>query len=93
MAMRARSWLWLPALGLGAWAWWYFAPAYLPAFVRERLPVAKASPAHNPVLYKWMDANGNPQFSDQPPTEGPYETIRIDPDTNVLPAGVPPEQD
>lgn len=92
--MRRRTLLWwLPALGLGAWAWWYFAPAYLPDFVRERLPVAHSSTAHNPVVYKWKDAQGAVQYSDQPPARGSYETIRLDPDTNVLPAGVPPEQD
>ncbi|MBL8246477.1 MAG: DUF4124 domain-containing protein [Rhodanobacteraceae bacterium] len=55
--------------------------------------MAESSPAHNPLLYKWRDDRGNWQVSDQPPAEGPYETVRVDPDTNVLPAGVPPEQD
>jgi len=95
MTLRRRSagWWLLLILGAGAWAWWYFAPASLPRAVRERLPVAESSPAHNPLLYKWRDDRGNWQVSDQPPAEGPYETVRVDPDTNVLPAGVPPEQD
>jgi hypothetical protein len=94
MGRRRRSALWwLPLLGLAAWAWWYFAPGSLPDFVRDRLPLAESSPAHNPALYKWKDARGNWQYTDQPPAEGSYETIRVDPDTNVLPAGVPPEQD
>ena len=92
--MRRRALIWsLPALGVAGWAWWYLAPGSLPGFVRERLPAAPGSPAHNPVLYKWKDAQGTPQYTDQPPATGPYETIRVDPQTNVLPAGVPPEQD
>ncbi|GMU43094.1 MAG: DUF4124 domain-containing protein [Xanthomonadales bacterium] len=81
-------------LAAAALAWWYFWPQALPAGWREVLPVAESSEAHNPTLYKWKDARGRWQVSDQPPPAGvPYEKVRIHPDTNVLPAGVPPEQD
>lgn len=94
--MRAGGFaaLLLLLIALAALAWWYFWPQTLPAGWREALPVVESSPAHNPSLYKWKDARGQWQVSDQPPPPGvAYEEVRVDPDTNVLPAGVPPEQD
>jgi len=71
----------------GAAAWWYLAPDTLPAFVKTRLP---ASPKSNPLLYKWRDAKGGLHITDTPPADRPYETIRYDPNANVLPKGVAP---
>lgn len=76
-------------LALAGWAWWYYAPDSLPEPLRKQLPVSKNA---NPVLYKWRDAQGRWQVTDQAPTDRPYETVRVDPNTNVLPSGVPPEQ-
>ncbi len=81
------------ALLAGAWAWWYYAPQSLPPAVRERLSVSRESAAHNPVLYKWKDAEGRWNVTDRPPEGRAYEEVRVDPDVNVLPAGVPPELD
>lgn len=92
---RNKRWGWplfLLAL-VAAWAWWYWWPDTLPEALRRELPMAESSPAHNPVLYKWKDAKGQWQVTDQPPAEGPYEEIQVDQDTNVLPAGVAPEPD
>jgi hypothetical protein len=83
----------LAALLAGAWAWWYYAPQSLPAVVRAQLPVARDAAAHNPVLYKWKDATGHWNITDRPPEGRAYEEVRVDPDVNVLPAGVPPELD
>jgi len=71
----------------GAAAWWYLAPDTLPAFVKTWLP---ASPKSNPLLYKWRDAKGGLHITDTPPADRPYETIRYDPNANVLPKGVAP---
>ncbi len=30
----------------------------------------------NAAMYKWLDENGNVVYSQQPPDEGPYETIK-----------------
>lgn len=76
-------------LALSGWAWWYYAPDSLPEPLRKQLPVSKNA---NPVLYKWRDAQGRWQVTDQAPTDRPYETVLVDPNTNVLPSGVPPEQ-
>jgi hypothetical protein len=93
---RGRSGL-LPLLLLaalaGAWAWWYYAPQTLPRSLREQLPVAKEAAAHNPALYKWKDDHGRWNVTDRPPEGRDFEEVRVDPDVNVLPAGVPPEKD
>lgn len=81
----------LALIGTAIWAWWTYAPDSVPAVLREQLPVAV--PAASPVLYKWKDAQGRWNVTDQPPAGRPYEIVRVDPNTNVLPAGVPPEQD
>ena len=80
----------LPLLLLSAAAaWWYFAPDTLPALVRAQLPVA---PKSNPVLYKWRDAKGGLHVTDTPPADRPYETVRYDPNANVLPKGAAPNK-
>jgi hypothetical protein len=71
----------------GAAAWWYLAPDTLPAFVKTQLP---ASPKSNPVLYKWRDAKGGLHITDAPPADRPYDTVRSDPNANVLPKGAAP---
>ena len=80
---------------LAVWAWRAYAPddLDLPKAVSEQLPAALTPRAANPTLYKWKDAQGRWNVTDQPPEGRPYEAVQIDPDTNVLPAGVPPEQD
>jgi len=72
-----------------AGAWWYFAPESLPAFVKAQLP---APPKSNPVLYKWRDAKGGLHVTDTPPPDRAYETVRYDPNANVLPKGVAPSK-
>lgn len=68
-------------------AWWYFAPDSLPAPLKALVP---ASPKANPVLYKWRDAKGRLHVTDTPPTDRPYETLKYNRDTNVVPSVVPP---
>jgi hypothetical protein len=70
-----------------AGAWWYLAPQSLPGFVRRQLP---ASPKANPPLYQWRDAQGHVHVTDTPPPDRPYQTLRFDPNANVLPKGVAP---
>lgn len=81
------------ALALGVWALWRWAPEYLPAPVRAQIdrylapPTASATAPHQRPLYRWRDATGQWVIADQPPTDGtPYETVVVDPRTNVLPA-------
>jgi hypothetical protein len=83
----------LVLIGAAAGAWWYLAPESIPEAVREHLPEPVRPAATNPVLYKWKDDQGRWNITDQPPQGRKYEVIRVDPDTNVLPAGVAPEQD
>ena len=89
-AGRGAFWFLILLLaGAGAATWWYFEPDTLPAFVRQHLP---ASPRASPLLYKWHDANGRLHVTDTPPTDRPYETVRYDPNVNVVPTVVPPPQ-
>ena len=78
-----RALLLVLALAAAAWAWWRFAPETLPAFARHAAP---AAPGANPPLYKWRDAQGRWQVTDRPPADRPYETVVVDPATNVVPA-------
>ena len=63
-------------------AWWYFAPASMPAWLARAVP---ASPKLGPPLYKWRDDKGRLHVTDTPPADRPYETVRYDPNTNVVP--------
>jgi Domain of unknown function (DUF4124) len=90
LAMQSgRAWpvlLLLVAL-TAAYAWWYFAPDTIPDVVRKQLPISARG---NPVLYRWRDDHGHPHVTDAPPTDRPYETLKYDPKTNVVPSIVPP---
>lgn len=85
---RAVPWL-LALLALTAWAgsWWYLAPESVPGPLKAVLPV---SPSANPLLYKWRDGKGQLHVTDTAPTDRPYETLRYNPNTNVVPSVVPP---
>jgi hypothetical protein len=65
---------------------WYWAPQSLPSWLTRTIPVH--SP-HNPPLYKWRDAKGRLNITDKPPVDRPYETVRYDPDANVVPGATP----
>ena len=91
---RARHWLLgLLLIGAAALAWWWLAPQSIPEAVREHLPEPVQPAARNPVLYKWKDDQGRWNITDRPPEGRSFEAITVDPDTNVLPSGVAPEQD
>ncbi len=57
----------------------------LPAL--PELPWSKADQAGQPVtVYKWQDAEGDWQFGNEPPQGIAYESLELDPDTNLLAA-------
>jgi hypothetical protein len=91
-AQDGRAWPFLLVLLalLGVAVWWYLAPDTLPDELRKLLPVSARS---NPVLYRWRDDKGRPHVTDTPPTDRPYETVKFDPRTNVVPSVVPPPPD
>lgn len=69
-------------LGAAA-AWlWYLAPERLPAEWRRDNPNSRD---YAPVVYRWKDDRGVVQLTDQPPTDRPFEAVRIDPAQNVVP--------
>lgn len=53
------------------------------------LLAAVAATADARVLYKWIDAQGKVQYSDQPPKNFTGEVTRIEPDTPATPAPAP----
>ena len=69
----------------GAWVW-YYQPEHLPKEWRHENP---RSHDYTPAVYRWKDAHGRVQLTDAPPTDRPYETIRIDPNRNVVPSLLP----
>ncbi|MFA5685133.1 MAG: DUF4124 domain-containing protein [Lysobacteraceae bacterium] len=80
----------LLALAVAA-AWvWHRQPEWLPDGLRQQNP---NSVRYAPAVYRWKDAQGHTQVSDTPPKDRPYETVRIDPDTNVVPHVGPSERD
>ena len=72
---------------LAGYAWWYYAPDTIPDALRKQLPLSERS---NPTLYKWRDDKGRWNVTDTAPTDRPYETLKYDPKTNVVPSVVPP---
>ena len=84
-----NAWLFLLVVvaAVAGYAWWYLAPDSLPDPVRKLLPVSARA---NPVLYRWRDAKGRWTVTDGPPADRPYEVIKYDPKTNVVPTVVPP---
>lgn len=74
-------------------AWWWLQPEAMPGVVRDNLPIKSQPIAPNPLLYKWKDDQDRWNITDRPPEGRKYQTIQVDPNTNLLPAGVPPEPD
>ncbi|WP_257388123.1 DUF4124 domain-containing protein [Tahibacter caeni] len=81
---RLLGWT-LVLLALAAAAWWYYAPHTLPTALRHSAPVSPNAQSATPTLYKWRDAQGRLNVTDEPPKDRPYETVRYDPNTNVVP--------
>jgi hypothetical protein len=77
----------LLAVIAGACTWCYFAPGSMPGWLARTLP---ASPSLGPPMYKWRDEKGRLHVTDRPPADRPYETLRYDPNTNVVPGSKPP---
>lgn len=86
--MRRLPWLLALLLtGLASYVWYDDS---LRETLLNRLPVAVKS--DTTPLYRWQDAQGHWQLSDQPPAGRSYEVVRYPRDLNVVPA-VKPEED
>jgi hypothetical protein len=72
------------ALGAGI-GWWALGhPGYQSAAQRSaRAEAARA--AAEPKVYRWRDANGVLQITDQPPKGRKYEEVPLREDVNVIP--------
>lgn len=83
----------LVLVAVGGFAWLQFVPESLQADLWSRLSRYIPADAGNPQLYKWKDDQGHWTVTDQPPQGREYEIVKVHPETNVLPPGVPPEAD
>ncbi|MDS4031169.1 MAG: DUF4124 domain-containing protein [Candidatus Contendobacter sp.] len=85
-----RAWPWVVLLVLGAVGgalfYGYTRPQAVPAWARGWLP---DPPGQTRPLYRWRDAQGRVQITDQPPKDRPYEEVRYRADANVMPPGTP----
>ncbi len=78
-----------------------FGDMKLPDFSAPDLPdmpsltsQSKASATNLDLIYKWTDAEGNLQFSNDPPPQGVEYTLKgYNPDTNVIQAVDIPEEE
>ncbi len=69
-------------------AWiWHYEPERLPQEWRRQNPNSRD---YMPALYRWHDDHGRVQLTDTPPENRPYETVRIDPNRNLVPSTLPP---
>lgn len=78
----------LALLGGAAAYVWHYQPERLPLEWRRANPQSRD---YSPPVYRWRDAAGRTQITDKPPTNRPYETVRIDPRTNIVPSTLPPD--
>ena len=87
---KRRSNIWgiaLLAAAGGAGSYFYLYPEALPEWA-TKTPVGRE--LQTVTVYKWQDASGSWQVSDQPPPAGTdYQVEEYTRDTNVLP--LPPE--
>ena len=65
---------------------WRYSPETLPLEWRRDNPHSRD---YSPAVYRWKDDQGVVQLTDEPPTDRPYETIRIDPNQNIVPTVLP----
>jgi hypothetical protein len=76
----------LAVLAAAAGYVWRYSPESLPEEWRR---ANRHSRDYTPAVYRWKDDRGVVQLTDAPPTDRPYETLRIRPDQNVVPTLLP----
>ena len=75
----------LLAVALGAAAWWWFS-SEMPRRERERAIAAEAAARQAEranSLYRWRDASGNLQITEDPPKGRKYERISRTPQDGI----------
>ena len=79
----------LLAVALGAAAWWWFS-SEMPRRERERAVAAEAAARQAEranSLYRWRDAAGNLQITEDPPKGRKYERISRTPQDGIQVSG------
>jgi len=75
-------------LGGGA-GWWLLGHPGYESAEQKMARVEAARAAAEPKLYRWRDANGVLQLTDQPPKGRKYEVVKMQEDVNVIPMSEP----
>ena len=82
-------------LGVGV-GWWTLGHPGYETDAQFQARVQKVEKAAEPVLYRWRNAEGVLQVTDQPPHGRKYERVKMREDVNVIPmapdASVSPAQ-
>ena len=80
-AQISAGWLLLGLAAIAALAWWSTREAPEQTRAKQRraeLAAAELAEDARPVLYRWRDANGVLQLTDEPPLGRKYERIHKD---------------
>ncbi len=82
-----KKYLIILAAILTAVAWYIYDDPELNDKVRTEVKQLIPVPATTTTVYKWRDAKGNWQITDQPPPAGiQFEALEYQSNTNVMPA-------
>ena len=76
-------------LGAGV-GWWVLGHPGYETGAQEQARMQAARAAAEPKIYRWRDANGVLQITDQPPSGRKFEQVPLDEDVNVIPMSPPP---
>ena len=74
---------------LGGIAWWTLGHPGYETSEQKMARVEAAKEAAEPKLYRWRDAHGVLQLTDQPPKGRKYEVVKMRDDINVIPMSEP----
>ena len=84
-----KKYLIILAAILTAVVWYIYDDPDLSHEVKKEVKQFIPSQNNTTTVYKWRDAKGNWQITDQPPATGtPYETLHYQSNTNIMPAEV-----
>ena len=82
-----KKYLLILAAILTAVVWYIYDDPQLSHKVKKEVKQLIPPQDKTTTVYKWRDAQGNWQITDQPPPAGmPYESLEYQSNTNVMPA-------
>ena len=73
----------------GGIGWWLLGHPGYETTEQKMARVEAAQAATEPRVYRWRDAHGVLQITDQPPKGRKYEVVKLREDVNVIPMSAP----